>query len=875
MNNKDSERETITGFFQDDAFGIPGFLQRSAPPGEVLSFEKADAVSLPRMPEVPEAAEPERKGYWRTLRAFFRTGKGGGIPREQGRQPVFPALLAPFQGKEYTQYNFPCWVSDAGPVDKGKDAGPAFYTLQALLQRAVQAIAPQEGQAKILKDNLLRLEAAIRDKVSFADAAFKAAPVFEEALAELEAGLSVKGEEGKAFSEDLIRLKRALPPTGVLISFSPQAPLHLLATVIQRKLLASRRPVRAEIARLSNQLKDILAVEREKNPESHSAEHLHSALDFADTFLNFEELSSVLPSGGSEAMPEERHHRIELILETLGQAESLLFSRDAWLVAGEGQPILSEKDWKAGFPGIEVLRAPAGTLSATAAEIFEEEMGKAARAFAALRIGQLEVNNQYFPELHSDFFAHFDWRSFDEDEWAACAPVLLLSDADQLLEQEFNAFSRQLAAGLPVKYLVIKGQERDNRDSSGLAFRREPGALAIAHRNTFVLQSSVIRPAYLHGGFEKGLDSPSPALFYLLSAQPQPDCSTEPSLWASAAVEGREFPGFIFDSQKGPKWGSRFDIHENPQPEADWPGHQLAILDDKGKEAALEIPFTFADFAVLGGHFAAYFHIVPPEYWTDNLIPLADYLGLSDKDAYTKVPFIWVVDADSRLQRAAVAWPLVLACRERLDFWHYLQENAGVHSFHVEQATETLKQELREAAEKKIADLKASQEAAVEKAREEAARTAMERLASVLLDLDVDAVVPAGPKKPEAPAPKPKGQPEPATRPPEPPSKPEAGAAAAPKTPEKEEPAEEGLGEAWIETPLCTSCNECIDANKNIFQYNADKQAFVANPRGGPFADIVRAAEKCPVKIIHPGAPQNPGEDNLAEWVKRAERYQG
>ncbi|MCB0599278.1 MAG: ferredoxin, partial [Phaeodactylibacter sp.] len=90
-----------------------------------------------------------------------------------------------------------------------------------------------------------------------------------------------------------------------------------------------------------------------------------------------------------------------------------------------------------------------------------------------------------------------------------------------------------------------------------------------------------------------------------------------------------------------------------------------------------------------------------------------------------------------------------------------------------------------------------------------------------------------------------------------------------------EKTGEDDLGEAWIETPLCTSCNECIDANKNIFQYNADKQAFVANPKGGSFADIVRAAAKCPVKIIHPGAPQNPGEENLEEWVKRAEKYQG
>jgi pyruvate-ferredoxin/flavodoxin oxidoreductase len=47
----------------------------------------------------------------------------------------------------------------------------------------------------------------------------------------------------------------------------------------------------------------------------------------------------------------------------------------------------------------------------------------------------------------------------------------------------------------------------------------------------------------------------------------------------------------------------------------------------------------------------------------------------------------------------------------------------------------------------------------------------------------------------------------------------------------------------------------------------------VADPKGGPFADIVKAAENCPVGIIHPGQPLDPGEANLEEWVKRAEPF--
>lgn len=862
----------MAGFFREDAAGIPGFLGAQDTPGEVLSFEKDS--KLPYLPGTKSAPEAEKKAYWRTLRAFFRSAKGGGVPL-QGRSPLScPALLAPFRDREYVQYNFPCWAADATSATAEEGLETGFYVLQDLLKDALKKIAPQEGQARILKDNLLRLEAAIREKVRFADASFKAAPVFDEALQELETSLAIGGSEGKSFAQDLRRLKEALPRSGVLIPFSAHAPLYLLEAAIGRQLAISRKAVREEINRLSSQLKDILAVEREKSPESHSAEHLHSALDFAGTFLNFEELSSVLPSGGSEAMPEERHHRLEVVLDSLQQADELLFGRDGFIVCDGGQPSCQEVEWEKEFPRFDIRGADSGRLSATAAAVFDEEMEKAAQLFAAMRIGQLEVNGQYVPEMHSDFFAHFDWRSFNEKELAASAPVILLCRAENLLEKELNAFSRQLASGRPINYLAIKsrwGEEQALLDEN-LAFRRELGALAIAHRNAFVLQSSAIRPEYLNEGFTRGIIASSPALFYLPPLGTGEDgLAVEPSLWASAAVEGRAFPAYTFDSQKGPKWGSRFDIRENPQPETDWPVHRFSIQNEKGEEDAIELPFTFADFAVLDSHFNSYFHIVPPEYWADGLIPLAEYLELSGEEVYSKVPYIWLVDRTGELQRAAVAWPLVLACQERLDFWHYLQENSGVHSYHVEQATDRLREEMQLAAEDKLAAVQASHKAELEKTREESARNAMERLASVLLDLDVDAVLPASRKPAKTEAPKP----ETSTGPAKPAPQPQAKEEPAPAEEKKEEPAEEELGEAWIETPLCTSCNECIDTNKNIFQYNADKQAIVANPGGGPFADIVRAAEKCPVRIIHPGAPQNPKEEGLEEWVKRAEPYQG
>ena len=78
----------------------------------------------------------------------------------------------------------------------------------------------------------------------------------------------------------------------------------------------------------------------------------------------------------------------------------------------------------------------------------------------------------------------------------------------------------------------------------------------------------------------------------------------------------------------------------------------------------------------------------------------------------------------------------------------------------------------------------------------------------------------------------------------------------------------------WIESNECTSCDDCITINRSIFAYDDAKLAFIKDPRGGPFRDLVKAAEKCPSGIIHPGKPLNPKEKDLAKWVKRAEKYQ-
>lgn len=84
---------------------------------------------------------------------------------------------------------------------------------------------------------------------------------------------------------------------------------------------------------------------------------------------------------------------------------------------------------------------------------------------------------------------------------------------------------------------------------------------------------------------------------------------------------------------------------------------------------------------------------------------------------------------------------------------------------------------------------------------------------------------------------------------------------------------ERSSDEAYIDTPRCTTCNECTNLNNRLFAYDANKQAYIADINAGTYRELVEAAESCQVAIIHPGKPRNPDESGIVELLKRAEPF--
>ena len=82
---------------------------------------------------------------------------------------------------------------------------------------------------------------------------------------------------------------------------------------------------------------------------------------------------------------------------------------------------------------------------------------------------------------------------------------------------------------------------------------------------------------------------------------------------SAAAMESRAFPAFTYDPYAGDNQAARFNLEDNPQPEADWPVGPLEYADAALQRIVQEMPFTVADFALCDRRNAAHFARVRAE----------------------------------------------------------------------------------------------------------------------------------------------------------------------------------------------------------------------------------------------------------------------
>jgi pyruvate-ferredoxin/flavodoxin oxidoreductase len=485
--------------------------------------------------------------------------------------------------------------------------------------------------------------------------------------------------------------------------------------------------------------------------------------------------------------------------------------------------------------------------------VYEGHMAKMADGFKAVRMAEAVLKGKYNPEEQEESLRYFDWKDFTDEEYHLCPPVVAVGGDGAMYDIGFQNLSRVLMSGKPIKVLIVDTQVYSNTGGQactsgffgqvsdmaqfGKAIkgkeetRKEMGLIAMAHRTTYFLQSTIAHANHMIEGFVQGLMTRRPAVFNLYSScQPEHGIGDDMSHHqAKLAVESRAYPLFRYDPDGGLTVGECLDLDGNPNPDRDWPVAKIDFVDEHGREQTMELPTTFVDFAVTEARFRKHFRKIPRDSWNEDMVQVGEYLELDEDDREDKVPFVWALDAKRQLSRLLVGQPMIESAEERRAFWIMLRDLGGVEDASAGAADVQIESRVRQEVVQKLAaglmglvsdgqalDMGAMLDAV---SSEPAQQPQLKVVGSVALAADGDYMAP------------------------------------------------------WIDTEECTECDECIIINPQIFEYNADKKAIIKDPNGGPYRDIVKSAEKCTAEIIHPGLPRDRSEKDIDKWIKRAAKF--
>ena len=774
---------------------------------------------------------------------------------------VLPALLNDYRDASVIRYQYPLYLAPADDSETAELARPVSEHLAA----ALEDFALGADDARILRDNLPWIERFLKEALGDEGPA-DAPELFARAAAAMQAHLDLDPGNRERLEADLERLGNAIAPGSRFLGYGPGVSLHLMLQAVRHRDARKRAQLRESIDRHLHGLEALLDVEKSKSRDANDPGNIQSSVGLGSQYFDSSALSGALEhrAAGSVEMPAARRARIEAALGVLR----------SWQDAATLVKIIGRVD-APGFGSLpEVQVVDSDEPCSAAAEIYAQEAASYAKLFAALRVAELEIDGGYDPSVHDSWFAGFDWQAFSDDELQLVTRVVALVSADHLAGDGLPSFSRLLGSRLPVHVLTwVRAYDNPGArpgDGPFDAYRFELGYFGVGHRQAVVAQTSAARHDDLLSGFLCALDSNRTSL-HLINRGTQSQ-TNKPLLdaWfvASAALESRAHPFVMVDPDAGDHAAQRVSFGGNPQSDRDWPIETLDYRDADGETMKMELAFTFADYALLMPGLHDQFRVVPAGLESDDLLPVDQYLEAGDEVADRAVPFIWAIDEDGTLLRLAVSRTLVFACRDRLNYWHTLQELAGIHNHYVEAAIDRIIEEQRSAIAAEREQLQKEHEEELESVRSAAAGEAMGQLVDFLMGADLSGMIGGG-QLATMPAASPAE-----TDAAEPAETGDEAAAAEPEPVDDAEPEEElSFDEPWLDTASCTTCDDCMSINKMMFAYNEDKQAYIRDPKAGTYADLVAAAEICPAKCIHPGKPLDPNEPGLDELIARAEPF--
>ena len=364
--------------------------------------------------------------------------------------------------------------------------------------------------------------------------------------------------------------------------------------------------------------------------------------------------------------------------------------------------------------------------------MFEGISAQAVGDIRALRMARLELDDAYVPEEHDQAFRFLSWNQFTQEELALLPTVITVGGDGATYDIGFGALSRILASNTPIKVLVLNtgaysntggqastssfiGQDSDlarfgAAHSGKYEARKELGLIASFHSNVFVCSTNTA----LQGHFLKNTmefltytDSPAVLDVYTPCQGEHGVADNVSARQGRLAVESRMNPVFVHDPRRGKNLHDWFSLEGNPDPQSDWTTTTIEYLDDNGQLQLMTVALTPANFALTEIRFKKQFRKLAAD--ATNLVPVEDFVNLSDAQRAGKTPFIYSTDSKKKLVRYAVAAPIIALVEERRQHWHLLQYLDGQHvskmSSEYQAGIAALQAQLKESAQARDASL--------------------------------------------------------------------------------------------------------------------------------------------------------------------------
>jgi ferredoxin len=701
--------------------------------------------------------------------------------------------------------------------------------LREAIDRVIATAAGEGDVAELKKRWFLRLEAEIKT-LARERPGDQMGSLLGDALARIEDGKS----EGDSWrSEAVSEVGSGLPAAACVYPFASDTPAEILRSYGRMIEAERKRRFDARTEELVADLSNLLASDDAVQGEARSPEHLEAAIgEGYGEEIDFGALSDVLEEAPhAEPLKPERRARITRALEQIERCRTGLAPD---IAVGD-----SEGGWGHMLEGFDRLQSNV------------EELAQLARA---LQTADLERAGRYTPPMHDGLLQKLGVDDLTDEDLALCPTQTVVLNSSDLSTQALGTLLEAMRGRYPLKVVLLVdrlyGEVSDGRIPSIDAALRL--SLSIVPLQTaFVLQTTSSHLEQLTAGFEAGMRWPGPALFVVYTGSGESMAGIDPYLVAAAALESRAVPALQYEPVSGGLAAS-FSVSGNPSPDRVWSG-------DGAGENETHGPFTFAEFLATDRRFEDHFLGLAPEPVPPSIVPLSDYV---DKPADGQVPVIRMADAGGNPVTVAVSADIVSATRRIAEFWKLVRELGGVENSYAERAVELERDRHSRELESRLEEAQREHDAELERTTSELAREIVANIAAGMLNIG------------ETPASYVLQTPTRSTGPPSPAGDgTEEEVVTAPEAAVEEEEEEISFDDPFIETPRCTTCNECTNLNPRMFAYNENKQAYILDSTAGTYRELVKAAELCPVRIIHPGKPLDSNEDGLEALIERAKPF--